>query len=43
VPVPEREIVLVLERCLPLLPIALPVTTDRVPFALPLDCGANVI
>jgi hypothetical protein len=41
VPIPEREIVVLLERCLPLLPIEVHVTTDMLPLALPLACGAK--
>ena len=42
VPVPAREMVLLLERCFPPLPIGLTVTTDVLPLALPVACGANV-
>ena len=41
-PIPEREIVVLLERCLPLLPIGVQVTTDMLPLAVPLACGAKV-
>jgi len=40
--VPERRIVVLLERCLPLLPIAVQLTTDMLPVALPLVCGENI-
>ena len=42
VPVPAREMLLLLERCFPLLPIGLTVATDVLPLALPVACGANV-
>jgi hypothetical protein len=41
-PVPERETVLLPDRCLPLLPGAPMVETDNVPLAVPLDAGVNV-
>ena len=42
VPVPESGIVVVLERCLPLLPIGVQLTTDMPPLAPPLACGEKV-
>jgi len=40
--VPERRIVVLLERCLPLLPMPVQLTTDTLPVALPLVCGENI-
>ena len=42
VPVPEREMLLLLDRCFPLLPIGFKVATDMLPLALPLPWGAKV-
>jgi len=40
--VPERRIVVLLERCLPLLPITVQLTTDMLPLALAPVCGENI-
>jgi hypothetical protein len=42
VPVPAREIVLALKRCLLLFPILVEVTTDILPLALPADGGVKM-
>ena len=42
VPVPAREIVAELKRCLLLFPIRVEVTTDMLPLAPPADCGVKM-
>ena len=41
VPVPAREIVVVLKRCFWLFPIGAEVTTDVLPLVPPADCGVK--